>query len=262
MSGQYGIAITTRNRGEWMKLLFQSLRPVFGKCDIVIVNDGPEYDWIPQADRLTYVVNPENYGISKSKNVGIKELFKNKNIDYVFTIEDDVVIKNPEVFELMISASEKTKLPYFNFPAHSWESGKPHARTPTLSVQYGDTTIDFFPNLVATFSFYTRKILEEVGLFDEDYWNCWVEVDHIYRASQLPHFPPFWYFPCIQNIDDYLELVPESVEDSEAHGTDWQERVNKYAAVFNSKHGLPVPHIPKLDIAGLKEKLKRIYGHR
>ncbi len=256
---KFGIAITTRNRSEWMKSLYESIQNIPNCKEIVIVNDGPEYDWAPVGDNTTYIINSENLGISKSKNIGIRKLLKNTDIQYIFTIEDDVVIKDQNIFKDMISASQRTGLSYFNFPAHSWESGEPFKRTPTVSIDYKDLIIDFFPNIVAAFSFYTRDILEEVGIFDEDYRNCWFDVDHTYKCSKTNKSAPFWYFPCISNIDKYIELVEESKLNSQAHGDDWQEQVSKYAQVFVNKNSITVNQIPRCSINNLKIKLKQIY---
>ena len=62
----YGIAITTRNRSKWCKALFDSLKRA-DAAEIVIVNDGPAYDWVPTGENVTYIVNPNQLGIAKSR---------------------------------------------------------------------------------------------------------------------------------------------------------------------------------------------------
>lgn len=261
---KFGIAITTRNRSEWLKRLFDSIKDTPNCEKIVIVNDGPSYDWIPDGKNVTYIVNLENLGISKSKNIGIRHLLDIKGIDYIFTIEDDVLVKDQDVFKKTIQASEHTGLSYFNFPAYSYGAGEPHKRTPVVTIDYDNLKVDFFPNLSAVFSFFTKDIILKGGLYDEDFWNCFVDGEHIYRYSRLSEFTPFWYFPCISDIDNYVEIIDGCVNDRQAAKNDveWNSLVNKHFKLFQEKHNIAVQNIPRVSIDELKNRLSKIYRRK
>lgn len=256
MIENFGIAITTRNRSEWCKSLFEVLKNINNCKKISIVNDGPSYEWVPVGDNVIYTINETNLGVAKTKNKAIRPLLDDESIKYVFTIEDDIVIKNTNVFEEFIIAHQKTNLPYFSYPSHSWDSGKENKRTPIISIDYGDIIIDFYPHMVAAFNFYTKELLKTGGLYDERYFRIWFDVDHIFHLSKRSDFPPFWYFPCIQNIDSYLHLIPESLNQSEARSAD--EEYKKQPNIFFQKHGILVNSVPRCTIDELKEKLRRI----
>ena len=260
----YGIAITTRNRSEWLKLLFNSIKEAPNCKSIVIVNDGLEYDWVPTGENVQYIVNPKNLGIAKSKNIGIKKLLEDNTIEYIFTIEDDIVVENQEIFKKTIDSSLESGLPYFNFPAYSSGAGVPHNRTPIASIVYSHITVDFFPNLSAVFSFFTRDILLKGGLYDEDFYNCLVDGEHIYRYSRMRCFPPFWYFPCISNIDDYISVIDGCEHRRQAASSDaeWTDMVQKSFSIFNEKYNIGVVDIKRVDIHELKERLRFIYDQK
>lgn len=254
-----GIVITTMNRSVWSKSLLNSLQEVPDCSKIVMVNDGPCYDWVPEGPNVEYILNEKNLGIAKSKNIGLKKLLADSSIEYIFTIEDDVSIKDISVFKKMISDYKSTGIKFFTFPGSSYYSGVPLSRTPTTTIEYPNgVQIDFFPNIVAAFCFFHRSLLE-IEIYNEDYRNCWFDVELPYRYSEAGLIPPFWYFPCVSGIDEYVELIEESIENSQAHGDQWDEDVRKYAEVFHKNNGKYVSQILKQDSVYLEDKLKGIY---
>jgi len=250
----YGIAITTHNRSEWCENLINSIKELHDP--IIVVNDGKPYDWECDKSNVKIIQNEHNLGIPKSKNRGILTLLSDASVKYIFTIEDDMLIKDISVFQRFIAAAEETKIPFFTFPAHAPHVGQPHQRTPVASVQYKEHSIDFFPHMVASFCMFSRDLLLSGGLYDESYGNSWFDVDLIYRLAKAKLIPPFWHFPCIKNIDDYIEMIPESIEKSEAHAQNWNIQQN--GQMFARKNGSL--NFNRVQLDELKKELKRLYN--
>lgn len=224
MDYKIGICVSTCDRPDYFKNCIESLAAT--NAIICVCDDGfnKVSSLIPKGVKHLTTDEPRS-GVAKNKNLGFRYLL-NKECDYIFMIEDDCIITNNDIFNKYIEASKVTGIQHFNFgPGSPWnrkqddaslkgdlskrmlakQSGKP---TPRLKVQYDKDNrvcICLYEHVVGMLSFFTRRGLEQVGLYDEDFYNAWEHVEHTHRFINEGLTSPFWYFADIEGSEDYIE---------------------------------------------------------
>ena len=254
-----GVGIITCNRNEYLKNLLNTL-PIDVINSLVVVNDGKAENQIDIPG--FWLQNDTNLGVGKSKNKAIKYLY-NEDCDYIFIIEDDMLIKKPDVFNKYIEAYRVTGIHHFNygpgspfnrkqkiqFDLHNRHLLDQHSEpNPRLIVEYPkNVKIALYEHTVAMFSFFTRDVLEKVGYIDEQFYNAWEHVDHTYRIALAGYHPPFWWFADIANSEEYLTEAPGAIDNSSiANKTEqWQKNVYGGRELYKKKHG-HYPNEPKI----------------
>jgi GT2 family glycosyltransferase len=237
---------------------------------ITVVNDGADFDKLDltklqNEKKFDYIHNKTNIGVGKSKNLLFRSLLK-ADCEHIFLVEDDIVIKNYSVFEKYIDARNITGIQHFNFGYHGpankagISGGKPE---PRFVVDYGDVQIAINQHSVGAFCYYTREVLEKVGLIDEDFHNAFEHVEHDYRIAKGGYCTPYWNWPDLANSMDYLDEIECSEKSSAIRPRkDWQENIQKGAELFLKKHGvLPAWQnaVPDTTIDQVKKIMKEIY---
>lgn len=265
MKEKVGVAIITCNRPDFLRGLLNSLIPCHDTIDeLVIINDGPpitDFD----LSKGEWLNNPENLGVCKSKNKGMQYLL-DKGCDYIFVIEDDMIIKNNAVFTAYINAYKRTGIHHFMFAYHGpankggISGGDP---TPRKIIDYGDIKIALNQHCVGSFCFYTKQSLEETGLMDEEFnKNNFEHVEHSYRLAKNDFSTPYWWWSDLSNSIDYInEQACSEVRSSIRRGTDWQEKILWSARLFEKKHGyMPAwsNAVPDTNITDIVYFLKKI----
>ena len=278
MSTKIGVGIITCNRPDYLKSLLDSLVPCKETIDeLVVVNDG-------QPVKVTlfkgeYILNKTNLGVGKSKNNALKYLL-DKNCDYIFLIEDDTLILDKDVFNKYIEASRLSGIQHFNygpgtpfnrkqvehFDLHNrHELNQDSKPTPRLVIDYGNIKIALYTHVAGMFSFFTKTVLQKVGLIDEQFYNAWDHVDHTYRIIKAGYHPPFWWFA---DIEDSHKLLGEAknaiiksaiVKDTQ----EWYDAVYKGREVYLQKHGHypnQPPQTTKEEVLQTLKKIKKQYG--
>lgn len=234
-----GIGIVTCNRLDYLKNLLNSVK-FCNWAELVIVNDG---DHIENLEGYNYYLinNDTNLGVGKSKNKAMQHLL-DKGCDYIFIIEDDMIILDDSVFDKYIQASRVTGIQHMMFAYHGpankggISGGKPH---PRKIIDYGDIKLSLNQHCVGSFCFYTRKCLEDVGLMDEEFdKNNFEHVEHSYRLSKAGYSTPYWWWSDLANSTDYIqEQACSEVSSSIRRGNDWLEKIRWSAMLFEKKHG-------------------------
>ena len=261
-----GVGIITCNRNDFLKGLLASL-PNEVIDELVVVNDGKAENQIEVPGK--WLQNEVNLGVGKSKNKAMKHLY-DAGCDYIFIIEDDMIIKDKTVFDRYIKASKASGIQHFNYGPGSPFNRKQQIKdydlhnrhlldqhtepTPKLIIEYdNDVKIALFEHTVAMFSFFTRKVIETVGYIDEAYYNAWEHVDHTYCIIKAGYHPPFWWFADIANSEQYLTEAPGAIDNSSiANKSDqWLKNVTKGREVYLKKHG----HYPNMPPSNSKEQV-------
>jgi len=241
MSTKIGIGIITCDRPDYLKKLIKSLVGI-STSNIVIVNDGEK-----QLDGGKFFVHnntPSKQGVGKAKNQALNLL---KDNDYIFLLEDDIIIKDKIVFEKYINASKLSGIQHFNFAFHGVDNYKPDG-TPAirLKIDYSpNVSICLYPNVYGAFSMYTKKCIEEIGLMDEFYYNAMEHVDHTAAIIKAGMHPPFRWFADIADSSNYIEEIDKGHSGSEIRKDQkWIENFHKAADHFAKKFGFDVrnPH--------------------
>ena len=270
-NNKIGVGIVTCNRPSFF---IKSFRSIPAKYTLAVVNDGSDFadiDKLMNERKFEYFHNKINLGVGKSKNILLKYLL-DQDCEHIFIVEDDIVVKNPEIFNEYIKARNITGIQHFNFGYHgpanrgNVSKGKP---TPRYIVDYGAVQLAINMHSVGAFCYYSRNILKEVGLLDENYTNAFEHVDHDYRMFKAGYSTPYWNFPDIEKSYDYLEEVECSEHSSSIRPrSDWKQNIVNGARLFESKHGYQpawqnaVPDTPKDDVLKLLKKIRKQYENK
>jgi len=272
-----GVGIITCNRPEFFRECFNSL-PKDKIDEIVVVNDGKPLPF--DISKGVVLDNPKNVGVGVSKNRALKYLF-DKGCDYIFLLEDDMLVKRDDVFEAYINAYKQSGIHHFNygpgspfnrrqtiqdFDLHNRHLLDQHSEpNPKMIVDYKDVKVALYEHTVAMFSFFTREVIEKVGYIDEEYYNAWEHVDHTYRIIKAGYHPPFWWFADIANSDQYLTEAPGAIDNSSiANKTEqWEKNVYGGREIYKRKHGHypnQPPYVTKEQVIESLKQIKKKYA--
>lgn len=249
-----GLGIVTYERIDYLKGLLSSVIPCQDAIDeLVVINDGkPINDF--KLEYGTWFQNETNQGVAKSKNRAMKYLF-DKDCDYIFIIEDDMIIKDKAIFQKYVEAHKSSGIHHFNYGPGSPFNRKQviqnfdlHNRhlldektepNPKLIVDYKNCKIALYEHTVAMFSFFTRKVIEEVGYYPEEYDRCWEHVDHTYQIIKAGYHPPFWWFADLADSHELITEAPGAIENSSIakDKSEWMEKVMAGREIYKAKHG-------------------------
>jgi glycosyltransferase involved in cell wall biosynthesis len=212
-------------------------------CELIIINDGDPI----QLDGYNYYVhtNEHNSGVAKSKNKALKHLL-DLGCEHIFLIEDDMLIKNDQIFEAYIKASKVTGIQHMMFGYHGpankngISKGKP---CPRLVVKYSDdVSIALNQHCVGAFCYYTRKSLEDCGLIDEKFKNAFDHVSHSYELALKGYSTPYWWWADLENSCDYIEEQACSEESSTIKTPEkqeqWWNNIQESMKYFKEKFGV------------------------
>lgn len=265
-----GVGIITCNRPDYLKSLLDTLVPCKDTInELVVVNDGQPVD--VSLFKGEWILNEKNIGVGKSKNKALKHLL-NKNCDYIFLIEDDMLILNKDIFNKYIEAHKLSGIHHFNygpgspfnrkqdiqFDLHNRHLLKQNSEVnPKLIIEYSkDIKVALYEHTVAMFSFFTKEVLEKVGLIDEDFYNAWEHVDHTYRIIKAGYHPPFWWFADLVDSHKLLTEAPGAIDNSSIANKSEQWAKNVYGGreIYLKKHG----HYPNQPPYVSKEKVIQI----
>jgi GT2 family glycosyltransferase len=267
-----GIGIITCNRPDYLKKLLDSIS-YCNWAEFIIVNDGDKLD-VPGYNYYVHT-NETNLGVGKSKNIAMQHLL-DKGCDYIFIIEDDMIILDESVFDKYIEAYKKSGIHHFNYGPGSPFNRKQdiqfdlHNRhllkqdsepNPKMILDYKTVKVSLFEHTVAMFSFFTREVLEKVGLYDEAYYNAWEHVDHTYMIIKAGYHPPFWWFADLHDSHKYITEAPEAINNSSIANNNEQWHKNVYGGreIYKQKHGHypnEPPYTTKEDVVETLKKLK------
>jgi glycosyltransferase involved in cell wall biosynthesis len=254
MSTKIGVGIITCDRPDYLKKLVKSLDGI-SIDKLIIINDGEKQ---LDGDKIKiHNNNPSKQGVGKSKNQALKYL---KDCDYIFLLEDDIVIRDKTVFEKYIEASKLSGIQHFNFAFHGVDNYLPNGQPAVrLKLDYSPTvSVCLYPNVYGAFSIYTNRCIEEVGSMDEFYYNAMEHVDHTAAIIKAGMHPPFRWFADIADSNKYIEEIDSAHSGSEIRRDQkWIENFHKAAVHFAQKFGFDVRN-PYATTASKEETISTI----
>lgn len=249
-----GVGIVTHNRKNYFLQCINSIDLTNIYC-AVVVNDGNEYSDLQIDSKIIYLQNSSNMGVAKSKNKALRYLL-NQGCEYMFLIEDDMIIKDPTVFDQYVEAHKASGIHHFNYGPGSPFNRKQkianfdlHNRhlldsdtepNPKLIVDYGVCKIALYEHTVAMFSFFTKTLLEQnIGYMCEDFDNCWEHVSSTNYIIKAGYHPPFWWFADLANSHKLITEAPGAIENSSIakDKSAWMEKVMAGREIYKKKHG-------------------------
>jgi len=250
--GKIGVGITTYNRFEYYKKCLASI-PRNEIDELVIVNDGTDH-YAKSEDGDVVIHNDKQLGVSKSKNKAIFELIK-RDVEHIFLIEDDILIKDTSVFQQYIKAAQSTGIHHLCF-----EKIAGNEQTLKFVLEQPDgVKIGFYHNPQGAFMYINASLVKKLGYFDEQYMNAFEHVDFAYNLITKNVAPPFWYFPDLLNSEDYLTDIKGSSEASSiTNKENYKENVAKSAEYFIKKWKHFTNQIPDVGIESVNNSLINI----
>jgi glycosyltransferase involved in cell wall biosynthesis len=256
MREKIGVGITTYNHEDYFEPLYESIDSSFID-EFVVVNGGDEYD---KKYDCHWIQHHKNSFPSVCRNDCASFLI-NRGCDHIFLIEDDMVIKDPDIFNRYIEASKQSGLKYFNFVSTSAGAGEPYKRNPRIKVEYkNNVSLSFYNNMCNEFTYHHKSCFEKAGLYDGNMREAF-DVELAYRESLIGDWAsPFWWFADISDSDDYIENNPETISRLQSERPDGSraEIIDKIWEYFYNKHGLHVPQIPNVTKDEFLKRIKTI----
>jgi len=257
-----GLGVVTCDRVDYFAKSTWSIIDNFRDLDyVVFVNDGQPLKsteflvkGFPKRDLIQHT--PPYQNVATSKNDIIRNCLNNE-CDYIFIMEDDMVIQSPDVFNAYITAMEESGIQHMNFAHHGRANYIGKELNVRLTATYENSSVDFFPNLVGSFSVYTNTCLKSIGLMDNKYNNAMEHVDHTYIACRNGFHPPFWWFADITNSLDYVKEIEGSINNSTRVGDRSHDEIETIR-YFETKQGLHVSKIPNVTRDECVNFLKKI----
>ena len=263
------VGIVTCDRKSFFEKCYESIKK-YKNVDIVgIVNDGKEQVNVDKGD--FYVKNNINQGVGKCKNILFKKALES-GAEHIFIVEDDMIVKNKDVFSEYINARNVTGIQHFCFGYHGpankngISGGKP---CPRYIIDYGNCKIAINQHSVGAFCYYSKEVLDKVGLIDEKFTNAFEHVDHSYRIAKEGYTTPYWNWADIANSVDFLDEIECSEKSSTIRPRkDWQSNIEKAAFYFKEKHGvLPawencVPDTSEKQVKGIMKNIFKMFARK
>ena len=243
-----GVGIVTCNRKEkFKKLLDLVVSTSYVDHVYAVKNRDFDYGNLFQSDdaRTTLMQQPLDVGVGACKNMILKKMLED-DCQHLFLIEDDIQIKDIEVFKKYIDAASAFNLKHLIFGSvytpPSWNLD------PVIATFLGKdgAAIDLYGNLHGGFVYFTRECIQYAGLFDEQYVNAVEHIDHTYRICTMGMYTPFWAFADIHDSSKYLEdEQPNSPSTINDRSELQRQRTMFGFSLFQMKYGKQVFQIPK-----------------
>jgi hypothetical protein len=240
-----GVGIITYNRPDYYKLVLNTI-PRNKITKLVIVNDG-ENVYVDPKDADTVIHNKQQLGVAKSKNKALKELV-DLGCEHLFLIEDDILIKDSNVFDEYIRAANSAGIHHL-----CYEKVAGNERELKYTLEHPDgSKIGFYHNPQGAFMYINANLIKKLGYFDENYTNAFEHIDFAYNLIKKKVAPPFWYFPDLYNSEKYLTDIEGSNQNSSITNKDkYQENWQKSAEYFTKKWGYFTNKIQDVGVKGL-----------
>jgi predicted O-methyltransferase YrrM len=268
------IGIVTCDRSDFFEKCYNSVKSANGVDVIAVCNDGKED--VSVDPNTVYIKHETNKGVGISKNDLLNTALANPEIEHIFLLEDDMIVKDPEVFNIYVKAAKKSGILHLNygpgspfnrkqdfeFDLHNRHECKQDTElNPKLKIDYGDgAEVWFYEHSVAMCTYFHRSVLEEVGLHDERFYNAWEHVDLTYRIIKAGYHPEFWWFADVANSDKLISEAPTAIDKSSiAKDTEqWSKNVYGGREVYKEKHGHYPNMPPRTSKDNVLKSIKRL----
>ena len=183
-----GVGIVTYDRINHFNDLLKNISTI-DFDDIIIVKDYSNNNY--KTTDYNFVSLKKNKGVGYCKQYCLNYLREKKCTD-IFLIEDDIILKNKNVFLEYIKVSKKHNIPHLMF-AHA-DSSNP--------LKLKSDYIEFYEHCRGSFMYITREALNYN--FDLNFYNALEHVDYYQQLSINGLVPPLYWFPDIKDSKNYI----------------------------------------------------------
>jgi GT2 family glycosyltransferase len=261
LRGKIGVGIITCDRNDFFNKCFESIPSYVD--NLIVVNDGLDIEIPDNKENFEFEYHKTSgrIQVGAAKNIAMRSLL-DKGCDYIFTLEDDIFVKDPNTFNNYIEASINTGIKHFNFGFSQKENLDSNLK-PVFKkiVEYKTSKIVLTPNILGAFTFYTRDCLQTIGLHHKEFNKG--HGDHpelTYRAYKHGYTTPFWWFADIYNSWEMIENQSNMGDDSLVRNQkNIRENFNEACSIFKKLHGvsmLEVPHLSEKEVIEVLKQLK------
>jgi len=190
---------------KFLKNCLSSLyKQTYKNFDVYFVDNGSidnSIEFVKKNFPKTKIIRlDKNYGFAKGYNEGIKEVLKDKSIEYIICLNNDTIVDKNWLKSLIEKVDYDKKIDMVSsqscFPngkiqtiGLKFEKNLIGNKIGGLSIGYGEKAKKhnkplevYCPSGVS--ALYTRRLLEDVGLFDEDFFAYAEDLDLGMRARR------------------------------------------------------------------------------
>lgn len=260
-----GIGIITCNRPDFLKKLWNSLPDYIDH--IIVVDDANtlQMNDIPKRYKnqtLKIVKNEQSKQVGECKNIAMRYLL-DIGCDYIFTLEDDIIIKDKDVFRKYIQAYNNTGIAHMNFGfSHKENLDKNLQPVYRKVIEYPTgCKIILTLNILGAFTFYTKNALQTIGLHHNKFNKG--HGDHpelTYRAYKHGYTTPFWWFADLFESWNMIENQSNMGSDSLVRNQEkFRQNFEEANNTFEMLHGYKMITVPDKGEVHTLETLKEIY---
>jgi GT2 family glycosyltransferase len=199
------VVILTWNRVEDVVMCLESFSEVrYPNLEVIVVDNASMDDTVPTVQKLfpwaTLLVNDDNLGYVGGNNVGIRYALEH-GADYVFILNSDTKM-TPDVLHELVGvmradpriAITGAKNLYLQNPDYTWGKYGVLNWGPMLVRTHGRFVLDYPESspkdvdwVIGNGCMMSREALENVGIFDEDFFQVNEDVDWCMRARKLEY---------------------------------------------------------------------------
>lgn len=240
-----GVGYITCRREKNMPLLFKNFDNSYVDERVIVNDTGTPYKKESYPDGWEIIEHKKNISVGVSKNDALKYLM-DKNCSWIFLIEDDIIVKDMNVFKTYIDLAEKSGIRHLNYSLHGDANKKDGKPNPRSCIEYTDTIkMSLNCHCVGAFSLYHKEDLEKIGLMDELFVNAWEHCEWTYRHIKAGLHPAFWLFADVMNSDRFFEEIGTVTNDSVIRKDKaFKDEIAEGRKYFNAKHGVDILAIP------------------
>lgn len=260
-----GVALMTWNRPQYFERVFDTLMSYKDRFDhVVVIKDGgvPSYPRRYQ-DEVPMIEFIDNGNNCRSKNTGWSYLLT-QGCDHVFLMEDDMIIKDGNIFEQYIKTAKATGIEHLMYCGVQSDDHNSNPKKLTVDYNKG-IAIDLYQNYQGPFMYATSRLIKEIGAWDIEFRNCFTHIDWSYRCALAERIPPMWWAPDIKDSTNYIECIPECILNSSNSANMDQYRKNYD---YSYKHWMEkyghftnvIPQTPQGIVIEKLKELKAKYG--
>lgn len=252
MKANKSLIFITFNREELLKKSLESIDvSLFDK--IVIVHDGGGTDYSPETisalsdNGFIYLPQAQNVGVGVCKKIGVDYVLANSDAPHIFLVEDDIIVKNNDVWDYYIRFSNASGVHHTNWNDYRYSSTK-------FEINFGDDLVGIVTRDVeASFSYFHRNMFNFCE-FPTDMKNAFEHISVELQLIQNDLLPPFWNFICPKGTSDYLVSAGKDSTITDKEG--YTENYTAANAAFIKRHGISVGKIQDVPVEKVLERLK------
>lgn len=226
---EFAVGIVTYNRPRFAAKSVRAAAAAFLPlgAPLFVYNDGSEPKYRGEYRRLSdrhpavqFIEDPENHGVAYAKNRLLEKMLKDTDAEWLFLLEDDIIVKSAEAATEYIRIAEQQGEHHLSFAHHGDANLGPPVDT--------DGELNFYWHSVGAWTMFSRECLETVGLLDENFQNAWEHVEHelrIIQAGLMPDSDAHRY-PDAAGSEAWLSEIPASIAKSSIRPRDdWQSSI-------------------------------------